>query len=155
MILLLFRDKNCAVQLYGFKEAIEKCYGRFGLQVQDRGYLHVPIQGPKLNAAKLLKYLGHICGDNLSLWLLDCEIYYPGIGNLIGCSTDRSALLSTFGIEFDILIKEAFHEVGHILGLDHCQGDCVMRLTIPTDKIKKKSSQLCESCSNLLRTNRS
>jgi archaemetzincin len=152
MILLLFRDKNCLAEFCRFKGALEECYGNYGLQVQDRGYLHVPLEGPKLDAAKLLKYLGQITGNSFSLWLLDCELYYPEIGNVIGCSTDRSALISAFYMEFDTVAKEAIHEVGHILGLDHCRCDnCVMSLSNSAEQVRAKSSQLCEFCSIQLR----
>jgi archaemetzincin len=151
MILLLFHDRNYLVQLWSIKVAIEECYGPFGLKAQDRGYLHVPFQGPKLNAAKLLKYLELSTGMDISLWLLDGELYYPEIGGIFGCSTDRSAILSGLGMDLHILAKESLHEVGHLLGLDHCKDICIMNISHSIEQAQEKSSDLCNGCSTLLR----
>ena len=151
MILLLFHDKNHLVQLWHIKAAIEECYGPFGLKVQDRGYLHVPFKGPKLNAAKLLKYLEVSATKSVSLWLLDGELYYPEIGGIFGCSTKQSALLSGLGMELEILAKESLHEVGHLLGLDHCMEVCIMNISHSIEQAQEKSSHLCETCSTFLR----
>jgi predicted Zn-dependent protease len=151
MILLLFHDKNYLAQLWSIKVAIEECYGPFGLKVQDRGYLHVPFHGPRLNAAKLLKYLGLSTGKAISLWLLEGELYYPEIGGIFGCSTDRSAILSAMGLECHILAKESLHEVGHLLGLDHCTDVCVMNLSCSIEQAVEKSFYLCKGCSTFLR----
>ncbi|MDD1752376.1 MAG: hypothetical protein LUQ38_04720 [Methanotrichaceae archaeon] len=151
MILLLFHDRNYLAQLWRIKVAIEECYGPFGLKVQDRGYLHVPFPGPRLNAAKLLKYLGLGTGKDLSLWLLDGELYYPEVGGIFGCSTDRSAILSALGMELHILAKESLHEVGHLLGLDHCRDICVMNLSGSIEQVEGKSFYLCKGCSTYLR----
>ena len=150
MILLLFHGKNHPAHLWSIKVAIEECYGPFGLKVQEWGYLHVPFQRPRLNAAKLLKYLGLSAGKDLSFWLLDGELYYPEIGGLFGCSTDRSAMLSAMG-EFHILMKESLHEVGHLLGLDHCTDVCIMNLSCSVEQAEEKSFYLCKGCSTFIR----
>jgi predicted Zn-dependent protease len=153
MILLLFHDRNNLAELCSIKVAIEECYGRFGLRVQDRGYLHVPLKGARLDAAKLLKYLRLSTGKDLALWLLDGELYYPEIGGIFGCSTDRSAIISAMGMELHILVKESLHEVGHLLGLDHCSDVCVMNLSGSIEQAEEKSFHLCEGCSTFLRKN--
>ncbi len=150
MILLLFRDRNSLSEVASLKSAIEKCYGPFGLRVQDRGYLYVPFRGQSKNAARLLNYLGKASGSERSLWLVDGEIVYPDIGPVFGCSTEKSALLSTADLDADILAKEALHEVGHLLGLEHCKNRCIMSLSQSRAEAEKKPSQLCQSCSALL-----
>jgi archaemetzincin len=147
MILQLFRDRSSLTEIALIKSAIEECYGQFGLRVQDRGYLYVPFRGQSLNAARLLNYLGKASGSERSLWLVDMGIVYPEIGTIFGCSTEKSALLSTEGLDADVLAKEALHEVGHLLGLEHCKNRCIMSLSESRAEAEKKPSQLCQSCS--------
>jgi archaemetzincin len=62
-----------------------------------------------------------------------------------GLNPDRYLLLSR-------LTKVAVHEVGHILGLEHCRTDgCVMSLSMDIHKLDLTSDQFCRECSTLLR----
>ena len=150
MILLLFHDRRSLAEVASLKSAIEECYSPHGLKVQESGYLYVPLDGARLNAAQLLKYLGRAIGAKKALWLVDSELFYPGIGPVLGCSAKSAALLYA-GLEPEVLAKEALHEVGHLLGLLHCQQNCVMRLSGSPEKAKEKPSQLCAACLILLK----
>lgn len=154
MILHLFHDGKCLADVACLKGAIEECYGLYGLRVKDRGYLYVPLKGQSLNAAKLLKYLGLAIGTQASLWIIDGKIFYPGIGPVFGCSAGHHAILSAAELEPGILAKEALHEVGHLLGLQHCESRCVMSLSDSLDHAKDKPSALCTGCLARLRAHR-
>jgi predicted Zn-dependent protease len=149
MILLLFHDRRSLACVASLKSAIEECYNPYGLKVQESGYLYVPLDGQRLNAAQLLKYLGRAMGAKKVLWLVDSELFYPGIGPVLGCTAKSAALLYA-GLEPVVLAKEALHEVGHLLGLPHCQ-HCVMRLSDSPERAKEKPSQLCAACTTLLK----
>jgi archaemetzincin len=152
MILSLFHDRRSLGCVAFLRSAIEDCYGPFGVRLQERGYLYVPFSGDILNAARLLKYLQLISGAQASLWLVDRELSYPGVGSVFGCSADRAALLSTASNENEIIAKEAVHEAGHLLGLEHCTEDCVMRLSDFQTGAKEKPSFLCPRCSARLKS---
>ena len=151
MRLALFHDRRSLADIAWLKIAIENCYGTFGLGVVERGYLYVPLQGPKLNAARLLKHLDIMVEKEKVLWLLDSELFYPGIGVVFGCCTERVALLNA-RLDSEVLAKEARHEVGHLLGLGHCPKRCVMSLSPNEERAKGKPSGLCDSCSARLRS---
>ncbi len=147
MILHLFHDGRCLAHMAYLKDAIEMCYGIYGLRVQDRGYLYVPLKGQPLDAAKLLKYLEIATNRRISLWIINGKIFYPGVGLVFGCSVKMCAVLSSAEMEPEILAREALHEVGHLLGLGHCSKGCLMNRSDSIDQAKKKPSFLCSSCS--------
>jgi archaemetzincin len=151
MILDLLHDRHSLTEVACIKRAIEDRYGLYGVQVHDRGYLYVPFKGQRLDASELLKYMaGVLLGQEMRLWVVDGELFYPGKGAIFGCSAGKSAVLSRSGMDQAVLAKEAIHEVGHILGLNHCQENCVMNLSIRREELEKKSSSLCPSCSTRL-----
>jgi len=146
MILALFHDRKSLAQVGALKGALEDCFGPYGFRAQEQGYLYVPFSGRMLNAARLLKYLQQASGARPSLWLVDGKLHYPGIGWVFGCSAEHAAILSTAVSEPQIMIKEALHETGHLLGLEHCRRDCVMKLSI-YPRGDEKPSALCPHCS--------
>lgn len=147
MILHLFHDGKCLADMAYLKDAIEVCYGIYGLRVLDRGYLYVPLKGQLLDAAKLLRYLEIAANKRASLWVINGKIFYPGTGFVFGCSAEMCAVLSAAEMEPETLAKEALHEVGHLLGLGHCSKSCVMNLSDSIEQAREKPSFLCSSCS--------
>lgn len=154
MILALFRDRGSLAEMALVKGAIESCFGQYGLRVQDRGYLYVPGDGPRLNAAKLLLHLNRVSDSSLSLWIVDRKIFYPDSGEIFGCAARRSALISRDGLDLELLAKEVLHEIGHLMGLDHCQGHCIMSLSSTLDQARAKSPFLCAGCASKLAANK-
>jgi len=151
MILLLLHDRQSISNIALLRESIEGCYGRHGLRVQDKGYFFVPLQGRRINAARLLKYASGTFSREWVLWLVDRELYYPQIGSIMGCCTLRAAVLFS-ALEPEVLVKEALHEVGHLMGLEHCTGRCVMQLSRSPDEARLKPSDLCPACLGILKT---
>lgn len=146
----LFHDRRSLADVAALKVAIEECFGAYGLQVRESGYLYVPLPGQRLNAAKLLKHLARTGSQKGALWLVDRELFYPGIGQVLGCSAKGVALLYA-GLEPEVLAKEALHEVGHLMGLEHCPHGCVMHLSANAEKAKEKPARLCTRCSDRLK----
>jgi len=94
----------------------------YGVEVRDKGSLDATAS----NAAHLLKKLGRSFGGHPCLWIVENELFYPEVGSIVGCAASRTALLSDAGLDGDFLASEALHEVGHVLGLPHCRGGCIM-----------------------------
>jgi len=63
------------------------------------------------------------------------------------------AILSVFRLStpnFELyrerVIKEATHEIGHVLGLVHCESDCVMKFSNNIFEVDRKPSKFCKKC---------
>ncbi|NPV61050.1 MAG: hypothetical protein HPY61_00175 [Methanotrichaceae archaeon] len=153
MIVAIFHDRKSLVHVSALKGAMEACFGSHGLRTVEQGYLHVPQNGETLDAARLLGHLQQVSGARPALWMVDRELEYPGIGRVFGCSSEHAALLSAAVADPQMLIREALHETGHLLGLDHCRKHCVMKLTSYEEREERPRS-LCAECAARLEAGR-
>jgi archaemetzincin len=152
MILCLLHDRDSLTEMASLKRSIEDCYSPYTVHVYNSRYFYVPFIEPKIDAANLLRYLSKVCWQETVLLVVNKEIFYPGIGAVFGCSADRFALISRSGLDNVALKREALHEVGHLLGLEHCSDYCVMGLSESKEDAGRKPSILCTRCSTLLRS---
>ncbi|MFX1300553.1 MAG: archaemetzincin family Zn-dependent metalloprotease [Promethearchaeota archaeon] len=51
---------------------------------------------------------------------------------------------------FERVTKEVIHELGHVLGLDHCTQFCVMRFSNTLADTDQKPGEYCQSCKKAL-----
>ncbi len=101
-------------------------------------------------------------GYNTVLGVVDVDIYAGGLNYVFGeaFSPGRAALISLwrlkpefYGDKADLAVyvarslKEAVHEVGHNLGLQHCSHSfCVMHFSNSIFDTDKKQSLFCDQC---------
>ncbi|MEM4675293.1 MAG: archaemetzincin family Zn-dependent metalloprotease, partial [Nitrososphaerota archaeon] len=103
--------------------------------------------------------------DELLLALIDVDVYAPGLNYCFGIAFKGVAVVSTYrldprfyGLPYDEslyserAIKEACHEVGHLLGLKHCNDPkCVMYFSNWIHDTDVKGYVPCARCINKLR----
>ncbi|MDH7517537.1 MAG: hypothetical protein QHH19_04255 [Candidatus Thermoplasmatota archaeon] len=105
-------------------------------------------QRDQYHAEILLRHLLNNKKRETALWVIPKDLYTHGMNFIFGLAYHlQGAVLSTFRLSNKELIeKEAIHETGHVLGLDHCTNSCVMRYSNSLWEAKTKPLYLCEKC---------
>lgn len=162
-MLRVYHDKKSAAVAPSVKEALSTV---FGLTTDEELLLDpAEVKGAfnplreQYNASQLLKYLilrSRIYGATLALWVVSADLYVKGMNFVFGLAhPGNAAVLSTHRLDsLDLVAKEAIHEMGHVLGLQHCTNACVMQFSNSVYEAKAKPAGLCERCRGLLRVSK-
>lgn len=93
----------------------------------------------------------------ITLGIIDRDIYADGMNFVFGEAelNGSRAIVSLYRLKgpklFERLVKEATHEIGHVLGLKHCKNRyCVMSFSNSIYEVDLKTSEFCETCRNKL-----
>lgn len=138
--------------IQNIKSGLESTYG-FVLDISIGGDLEPPkeafnLQRDQYNAEVLLLYLLKTKKTDTALWVIQKDLYCKDMNFVFGLAEFHGgAVLSIYRLSNNEMIeKEAVHEVGHVLGLQHCSNRCVMQFSNSLLEAKIKPSYLCESC---------
>lgn len=88
------------------------------------------------------------------LLIVDIDLYMPQFNFIFGLAEPKrcAAIVSTYRLAgndllAERLIKEVVHEIGHLMGLDHCSiPTCVMYFSHTIVDTDKKNMKLCPEC---------
>ncbi len=123
----------------------------YPVQVEVVGERPLPVEAyhperEQYNAELLLENL--LREEGISFWVIQEDIYCPSMNFVFGlASIYRGAILSLNRLNSsDLIKKEAIHEMGHVLGLNHCLNHCVMQYSNSLWEAKWKPTTLCDEC---------
>jgi len=91
--------------------------------------------------------------DVSTVFVLDCDGYYPGLNFVFGLAVPELMTAVVFtarlrGARFEErLAKEITHEAGHLYGLGHCDDPrCVMYFSNSIYDTDRKTPYFCQRC---------
>ncbi len=127
----------------------------------------VPLEEAELNAArkqydaaailKRLEGLVKASGSNFVIGITEKDIYVQGSNYVFGLadpqrsagvvSLARLRVNSNPSLLNERIMKEASHEIGHLVGLKHCpEPTCIMSFANSTFDVDSKLPMLCKEC---------
>lgn len=138
------------------------------LEIPDRAFDHVRKQ---YLASEILRKIAKAYGDpfkHLCLGVTTVDLYAPGHNFIFGEADQLEgvAVVSIYRLKPSFygnaeneqlirerLLKEAVHELGHLMGLSHCKDpSCVMRFSNWIGEVDRKNTVFCLSCGNKIKT---
>jgi archaemetzincin len=150
MRIQIFYAKSCERYVRGVCKELEEVYSLRSfrndvLEVIPPAY---SAERKQYNAASLLEYMSRMKQADIALWLVDKDIYTKDTSFVFGYAAKHyGAVLSVYRLKTEeLILKEALHEAGHIIGLAHCENRCFMRFSSCLEDVRMKPVRLCDSC---------
>ncbi len=172
-IFFLFFDK-----VYRFdkeKSCVFQTLEEIGIIPNERGYIKIPHQAfstsrKQFNGGIIMKFISDLSKSEISLGIIKEDIYFGDMNFVFGIASPTASccVVSFYRLDpefygfpqdedlyFSRVQKEIIHEIGHVLGLLHCEKtSCVMSFSNSIYDVDRKTKFFCENCSRLIKGKR-
>ncbi len=117
-----------------------------------------------------MKFISDLSKSEISLGIMKEDIYFGNMNFVFGIAspTALSCVVSLYRLDpefygfpqdeelyFSRVQKEIIHELGHVLGLLHCEKtSCVMSFSNSIYDVDRKTKFFCENCARLIKGKR-
>ena len=114
------------------------------------------------DASKIIKDFEYVTEDYKTIIYTSLDIYIPIFTYIFGLAElgGKTAIISSHRLKNEFyglpknkpvlrerLLKESFHELGHLYGLKHCFNyNCVMNSSSSNEELDLKCAEYCENC---------
>lgn len=139
-------------------DALEKIYD---IEVTERDVLEInkstySRRRKQYDGQKLLNELIDEKNLEFFFWIVKEDLYVPVMDFIFGLATQYcGAIVSFYRLNsIEMKIKESIHELGHVLGLEHCINFCVMQYSTKLEEAIRKPSYLCSDCESKIIENK-
>jgi archaemetzincin len=157
--LRILHDSESEAAVAAVTDALERVFGLRTAEVLLRAPAGIQAAwNARRNQYNASRLLAHLLGSTssaaapacplLSLWLVSADLYVAGMNFVFGVAhPGKGAVLSTARLTtIELIVKEAIHELGHVLGLTHCTNECVMQFSNSLAEAEAKPATLCGRC---------
>ncbi len=144
----------------------------FSISVEYHSKVEVPVSDfnqkrNQYHSSSFLKVVAEETREGLGLGVTDLDLYSDNLNFVFGQASPmiHSAVISLYRLRpsfygeedktlfLERLRKEAVHEIGHVLGLSHCDSpSCVMYFSNSILEVDRKGIELCEHCRERLKS---
>ena len=106
------------------------------------------------DAEKIFEILQELSSNTIFLGALGFDLYVNELNFVFGVAMPyRGAVMSTWRLQTNNMelyslriLKTVRHELGHVFGLLHCDGPCVMRFANSLMELDAKPATFCKKC---------
>jgi archaemetzincin len=131
-------------------------------EAQNKGSFELPAESynalrQQYSAEHILTCIAHTCSDpDYNLGIVSVDIYTHRMNFIFGLADPRqkTAVVSTFRLAGENtnerIGKEVIHELGHLMGLQHCDDrKCVMHFSNTINDTDYKGIEFCRTCRSM------
>lgn len=148
---LLRLDAKARSDLSSIARKIQSLYG-LNVEVADSYRADAARRWNSTEILRQLKRAGP--AGSIDVGLTSVDIYSAGLAYVFGEAEIGGSVAVVSDYRFktrpDCVEKLIIHELGHVFGLEHCNGRCVMRLSRTVKDVADKPAFYCADCAQMV-----